>query len=353
MPVNKNALIRFRTIDRCLCNRQRRWTLEDLIEKCSEALYELEGIQTEVSKRTIQLDIQNMRSDKLGYAAPIVVLEKKYYTYEDPKFSIDRMPINDKDLKQMQEALSVLRQLKGFSQFQELDLVLKKLEETVKATQKQRFPVILMDTNQLLQGLDWMNELYECILNEITITIEYHPFYRSDSFKDLFFPYLLKEYNKRWYVVGFSQTRHKIALFALDRIVNIEKTNGVPFVKNNFFNPEIYFRDNIGVTVQLEQDPEEIVFWATDEFKNYLETKPIHASQKTMFKYENGIVFSLKLRVNFELIELLLGHSDRIVILKPRSLRQTVLERTRNCLVRNEDHVFLSGLWRQINATSM
>ena len=40
MPVNRNALIRYKTIDNCLRNRYRQWTLEDLIEACSEALYE-------------------------------------------------------------------------------------------------------------------------------------------------------------------------------------------------------------------------------------------------------------------------------------------------------------------------
>ena len=33
MPTNRNALIRYKTIDACLQNRQRKWTLEDLIEK--------------------------------------------------------------------------------------------------------------------------------------------------------------------------------------------------------------------------------------------------------------------------------------------------------------------------------
>ena len=32
MPVSKNALIRYRTIDNCLRNRYRKWTLDDLIE---------------------------------------------------------------------------------------------------------------------------------------------------------------------------------------------------------------------------------------------------------------------------------------------------------------------------------
>lgn len=79
MPVNKNALLRYRTIDRCLQNRYRRWTLDDLIEACSDALYEFTGKSDSVSRRTVQLDIQKMRSEELGYCAPIVVRENRYY----------------------------------------------------------------------------------------------------------------------------------------------------------------------------------------------------------------------------------------------------------------------------------
>ena len=65
MPANKNALIRYKTIDKCLRNRYRRWTIDDLVEACSDALYDMEGIGKGVSMRTVQGDIQIMRSDKL------------------------------------------------------------------------------------------------------------------------------------------------------------------------------------------------------------------------------------------------------------------------------------------------
>ena len=81
MPANKNALIRYKTIDRCLRNRFRLWTIDDLTEACSEALYEMEGITKGVSVRTVQGDLQIMRSDKLGYNAPIEVFDKIYYRY--------------------------------------------------------------------------------------------------------------------------------------------------------------------------------------------------------------------------------------------------------------------------------
>ena len=76
MPANKNALIRYKTIDNCLRNRYRRWTLEDLVEACSDALYDMEGITKGVCARTVQMDIQIMRSDKLGYNAPIEVYDR-------------------------------------------------------------------------------------------------------------------------------------------------------------------------------------------------------------------------------------------------------------------------------------
>ena len=108
MPANKNALIRYKTIDRCLRNRYRRWTLDDLVDACSEALYDMEGIRKGVCARTVQMDIQIMRSDILGYNAPIVVYDKIYYTYADPDYSITEMPLSMDDCKLIKEAITLL-----------------------------------------------------------------------------------------------------------------------------------------------------------------------------------------------------------------------------------------------------
>jgi hypothetical protein len=58
MPINKNALIRYKVLDNCFRNRQRKWTLDLLVDKVSDALYEYEGISKGASVRTIQYDIQ-------------------------------------------------------------------------------------------------------------------------------------------------------------------------------------------------------------------------------------------------------------------------------------------------------
>ena len=108
MPANKNALIRYKTIDRCLRNRYRRWTLDELVDACCDALLDMEGITKGVCARTVQMDIQIMRSDKLGYNAPIVVYDKIYYTYADPDYSITEMPLSMDDCKLIKEAITLL-----------------------------------------------------------------------------------------------------------------------------------------------------------------------------------------------------------------------------------------------------
>lgn len=109
MPVNKNALLRYKTIDRCLRNKYRRWTLDDLVEACSDALYEMEGITRGVSARTVQADIQMMRSDKLGYNAPIEVYDNKFYRYEDSDYSITESPIADDTYELVIKAINMIR----------------------------------------------------------------------------------------------------------------------------------------------------------------------------------------------------------------------------------------------------
>lgn len=132
MPVNKNALLRYKTIDRCLRNRYRRWTLDDLVEACSDALYEMEGITRGVSVRTVQADIQMMRSDKLGYNAPIEVYDTKYYRYEDSDYSITECPIADDTYELVIKAIRMIRQ-KGDNSIEELGDVLESVGEHLTA----------------------------------------------------------------------------------------------------------------------------------------------------------------------------------------------------------------------------
>lgn len=132
MPANKNALIRYKTIDNCLRNKYRRWTLDDLVEACCDALYDMEGITKGVCSRTVQMDIQIMRSDKLGYNAPIEVYDRIYYRYADPNYSITDMPLSIDDYKLIKEAI-ILLENKNDKNNEDTIKVLNKVQNRLKS----------------------------------------------------------------------------------------------------------------------------------------------------------------------------------------------------------------------------
>jgi predicted DNA-binding transcriptional regulator YafY len=326
MPVNRNALIRYRTIDNCLRNRYRKWTLEDLVSACSDALYEYEGIDKGVSKRSVQMDIQLMRSDKLGYNAPITVVDRKYYIYDDPDYSITNIPLTDQDLGKLSEVVDILRQFKGFSHFQELSGMVQRLENKIHSARTNQEPVIDFEKNEHLKGLEFIDALYQAIINKCAVTLTYQSFRARSANTFAFHPYYLKEYRNRWFVLGIRKKNSPILNLALDRIVELKEC-GVTYVpKSKDLNLPSFFNDIIGVTVNPGAKTERILLFADSATAPYIETKPIHHTQKLEEVLPNGTVFSLQVQVNFELEREILGFGARVRVLAPGNLKRRIKE---------------------------
>lgn len=322
MPVSKNALIRYKTIDRCLRNRYRRWTLDDLIKACSDALYEYEGRDEGVSRRTIQLDIQMMRSEKLGYNAPIKVVDNKYYIYEDPDYSITESPLSPQDVEKMGEAVKILRQLSGFQEFSGMEDIMGRLEDRLNMAREKAHPVIFFDKNDRLKGLEFIEPLHSAILSKHPINIKYQSFRAKAPNTFLFHPYALKEFNNRWFVYGHKPGVSYVMNLALDRIVSMEEAPDEAFMESDDFNPETWFDDLVGVTKYPADRPERVVFWASPGDAPYIRTKPIHGSQKILETKEDGsAIFELNVIINRELVRLLFGYAEGLKVLHPRKVR--------------------------------
>jgi len=329
MALNKNALIRYRTIDKCLQNRQRRWTLNDLITACSDALYEYEGKETNVSKRTVQLDIQMMRSDKLGYNAPIEVYERKYYRYEEEDFSITDIPLTGIDMDVLTESVEMLKQFKDFSLFNELNGVIQKLEDKVFREKNQKSPIIHIDKNENLKGLNFLDTLYQAILKQITLSISYQSFSAREAQAFFFHAYILKEFNNRWFVVGKRDHEQRIMTLALDRIISIDLALSIDY-RNEEFDADAFYRHTYGVTVLSDKQLKKVMLWVDRHNAPYVLTKPFHHSQKLLERHEDRSVrIELYLHLNLELERLIMGFGDAIEVLEPPRLRKRVQERLR------------------------
>lgn len=316
MSSNKNALIRYKTLDKCLKNKYRKYTLEDLIDECSEALFEFEGKESYVSKRTVQLDLQNMRSEKFGYEAPIEVYDRKYYRYSDPDYSIHNISVNESDLKAMNNAVQILKQFKDFSMFKEMNGVIQKLEDSIHA--KNQKSIIHLDKNEQLKGLEHIDILYESILNKKVLKILYKSFTARESTVFTVHPQLLKEYNNRWFLICLY--KGSMYNLALDRMEKIETDEKAEYIDKDLDGDE-YFKDIVGVTVSETMKPKNVVFFVDSSNAPYVKTKPFHKSQEIVSETEEGTVFKICVQINYELERLLLGFGDCLIVHKPRKLR--------------------------------
>ncbi len=329
MPLNRFALIRYKTIDQCLQNRYRRWTLDDLIEACSDALYEYEGVLKRVGLRTIQSDIQVMRSDKLGYNAPIKVVDRKYYTYEDPEYSITKKPLSKQDLDKLTEVTEILKQFKGFSYFTDLRVLVQKLEDTLDSEKENHAQVIELEKNDNLKGLEYIEPVYQYILKKTVLNIWYQSFKARRPGKITFHPYLLKEYRNRWFVLGRKVANQPILTLALDRIDKIEVNDEVEYVEDKDFNPEQFYKDVIGVTVNSMR-PVNVHLFVNQQNAPYVLTKPLHHSQQLISKSEQGIEIVIKVIPNFELEREILGFGESMKVISPETLKKRIQQRLEN-----------------------
>ncbi len=333
MAANKLALIRYKIIDGCLRQTHRKWTLEDLIERVSDGLYEFEGIHSGVSKRTIQGDIQLMRSNKLGYNAPIVVLNRKFYTYDDSNYSISNSPLSDRDVSKMKDAVDILKHLNGFSYFEEMSDMIVRLENSLFKQTDKSASHIQLESNNLLKGLNWITPIHKAIREQIPLLISYKSFKSKTEQETVYYPYLLKEYRNRWFVLCKPKKGNTLITLALDRIEDLNEMEKSGYVPYNGIDFERYYADTIGVTRSEKDRGHRIILRVDSKNAPYVITKPLHPSQQLLeTKADGTVLIRLDVVLNFELEREILGFGESMKVLAPKNLVDRIKRRTRKML---------------------
>ncbi|MCB0613371.1 MAG: WYL domain-containing protein [Phaeodactylibacter sp.] len=337
MPHNRQASIRYQAIDRCLQQRDKKWTAHTLAEACAEAVESITGAYILPSRSTIARDIRLMRRrPPIGYNAPIEwdAREGTYY-YAERKFSIFNVPLSETDMRLLDRALDILRQFRHFSQAEGLELLATKLQHALKLRRRQARPIIALSHSPATPAHRWLDPLYRATEQEHCLKLEYRPFVEP-PIKETVSPYLLKEYNSRWFLIGYSHGQHLVRTYALDRIQSAEEHLLQPFQRTPHFNPNTYFNDIIGVSLPEDKEPVEVLFRATPLRARYILTKPMHTSLRVCEETPGYTLFSLRLIPNTELEHLILSFGEEVQVLQPQWLAQRIERRLREAVRRYE-----------------
>ena len=336
MPTNKNALTRYKYLDEMLSDRHHFYDIHDLTEKCNEKL--IDAGFPEVSQRCIEKDI-----NYLEYEPFYAEIERyrgngrRCIRYKNPSFTIFRKELSEEESNLILEVLNTIGQFDGLAHFEWLDRF------KIGLGLKKRPRIISFSNNPYLQNSNLLGILFDNISNQVTVKLEYHTFTDNETKEIIFHPYLLKQYNNRWYLIGAADDDAKILNFALDRI---DAVIALPEVKYKSCNEDLTdrFDDIIGVTLYDDRDIEHILFWVSNQSKDYVETKPIHASQ-CQYKGEKegefrnrypslneGAFFSIDCIPNYELIRELSSFGKELLVLSPSSIQDDIFNRIKSML---------------------
>lgn len=331
MSQTKDAFIRYRILDKCFRSINR-YGINDLKDKCNEKLkYSGFGLNKGVSQRTIYNDIEYMKSVE-GWNAPIIRIRdgyQRYYTYSDRSFSIDKMPLNEAQIKQIQYAYDILDNCEGLPLFRDMGDSLEKIG--LIANNNNTEPCFEFEHNEYVEGLQYLKTLFKAIKNCTVLKIVYEPF-GSVAREYNIHPQFLKQHSSRWYIFGKEQEHPgQVWNLALDRIKSIKPTKQYKYEKLDIDWKE-YFEDIVGVTNILDDPTEKVHFIVHGKTAHYINGKPIHGSQRQKWIGENDLDVELNVKINYEFKQLLLSYASSITLLSPKHLVEEHKESLRKAL---------------------
>ena len=333
MATNKNALMRYKILDKCFRNPGKRYFIEDLISECENMMLEIDPDSNGISRRQIFQDIAFMES-KEGWEIGLDRLrdgKKFYYRYEDSSFSINNMPLNEVEINQLKAAVDILSQFKGMPQFEWMNELVPKLKQGI-ASKDTATTIIEFDSNQYLKGIEHLGVLHNAIFYKKVLSINYQPFENEVPFELIIHPYFLKQYNNRWFLFGYNPDKEKYDWnLAIDRILAIKESKG-KYHENTTIDWQEYFEDIIGVTKPIDTQIENVVLHFSGKTGKYMETKPIHGSQKSRWIEGNTLAVSLQIIINYELERLILSYAESVIVISPNSLVLSIKERLESAL---------------------
>lgn len=369
MPKNKNAVIRYMFLDQLLSDQKHQYTCLDLVIKCNEMLEqagypticnchvssrdEVNALNSEdfkSGKRLIQMDLQALQespfnmeidSSEKSYGAPV-------YRYKDQTRTLFSKQLSDDEKMLLKEVLNTLGKFSGVDSFAWLQDLREKLEDkhsfgdsyfdiNGKETVEDR-TIIAFEENKYLRNKEYLSKIFSHISNKQTIIVSYQKFTETDVRRYAVYPYMLKQYSNRWYLICTPVVDETgvynpdlILNLPLDRFAGDIKVDKRHKYKECAVDLGERYEEIVGITYYMENPVDEIIFAVKDKAVPFIETKPIHESQRTCLDMQYHIdgykTFCIECRYNHELLSTLSSFGEEIIVLSPAHLREKMINR--------------------------
>ncbi len=340
MSYSKHAHLRYNILDKCLRQRQKPSTFQGLLTEINDGIadvYPGEGIST----RTLRDDLALFRDAEKGFGATIKTEkkgDKEVYLYADPDFSIAEKKLLPYEQYLIDAAQQLLERFDNHPKYDKLSEALVLFQEEEGAASSTDYnKVLFYDKNVAYEGLSFLKPMFLAIKNKVVLKIAYRGFGDVGTKVYTFHPFILKQYNQRWFVFGYNES-DSINHWSIpldERLQHFEYIEGAP-IKKDDTDWNLFFNEMVGIRKQsITQDKpiaEKVVLKFSAQRLQYFKTKPIHPywDEFTEEGKEDQVFFETV--INLELIQQILSYGKDVEVLEPEGLKVKMKEHAEEML---------------------
>lgn len=176
--------------------------------------------------------------------------------------------------------------------------------------------------SKIPSGSDHLKTILDAMKDYQSVEITYRPFKHIHGYTFAIEPYCTKLHENRWYVLG-KNNRGDLRLYGLDRIEEARILDR-KFRLPKGFNASEYFAPYYGVATGYDIKPQRIVIRANESHKYYMNTLPLHDSQRLLEDCGEYADFEFILAPTYDFVMKLLQFGSIIEVISPNSLRKTM-----------------------------
>lgn len=188
-----------------------------------------------------------------------------------------------------------------------------------------------VEVEEVPSAREYLQPVVNALRERVGIRFDYAGFNRSRMERNIeFFPYYLKRYKQRWYMLGLRARSGDLRTYALDRVKAME-TTGVRYEYPDDIDIRKVFGNIVGIT--SSKAPVRTVKLQADRTQaKYFRALPLHTSQKEELVGDDYSVFSYQLQLNYELVHEIMGLGDNVKVLEPPELQLMVASELKKAL---------------------
>lgn len=175
------------------------------------------------------------------------------------------------------------------------------------------------------KGTEYFNGILHAIQNQLVVTFQLNSYWQAASFRRCV-PKAIKESQNRYYLIAYDLDKNDFRNYGLDRISNFVITSEKQ--KTPEINVEAFYQHAFGI--ECYNDPVEIILEFANDQKQYIQSLPLHASQKIIKENNETFTVALFMHPTNDFVMEILRYGAICEVIEPPFLRDRIKDEVKH-----------------------